>query len=88
MLEQNDLKAITEIKQQQSETLSEMMDEKIRGVKVLIENDIVKRMDTLFDGYKRTHEKQWELERNIEALQAQVNDLQERMDILEKKVSA
>lgn len=32
-----------------------MMEDKIRGVKVLIENDIGKRIDALFDGYKLTH---------------------------------
>ena len=80
---------------QQTETITQMMDEKIqgvrhemetmmedkiRGVKVLIENDIGKRIDALFDGYKLTHEKQWELEHKMELLE-------ERLERVEQKVS-
>ena len=43
--------------------LNENIKEEIRGVKILIENDVSKRIDSLFDGYKLAHEKQWELER-------------------------
>ena len=43
---------ILEVMQQQTETLVEMMDQKIRGVNVIIENDVCKRIDSLFDGYK------------------------------------
>ena len=57
-----------------------MMEDKIRGVKVLIENDIGKRIDALFDGYKLTHEKQWELEHKMELLE-------ERLERVEQKVS-
>lgn len=57
-----------------------MMEDKIRGVKVLIENDIGKRIDALFDGYKLTHEKQWELEHKIELLE-------KRLERVEQKVS-
>lgn len=80
---------------QQTETITQMMDEKIQGVrdemetmmedkiwgvKVLIENDIGKRIDALFDGYKLTHEKQWELEHKMELLE-------ERLQRVEQKVS-
>lgn len=76
------------VMQQQTDTIVEMVDQKIRDVKVFIENDIGKRIDTLFDGYKLAHEKQWELEHVTEKLKEQVNDLQTRLAILEKKVSA
>ncbi len=60
--------------------MENMMEDKIRGVKVLIENDIGKRIDALFDGYKLTHEKQWELEHKIELLE-------KRLERVEQKVS-
>ena len=49
--------------------LNENIKEEIRGVKILIENDVSKRIDSLFDGYKLAHEKQWELERKVEQLE-------------------
>ena len=36
--------------------LNENIKEEIRGVKILIENDVSKRIDSLFDGYKLAHE--------------------------------
>lgn len=70
------------------ERFNAKIEEEIRGVKVYIENDIGKRIDSLFDGYKLTHEKQWELERETEKLKEQVNDLQTRLALIEKKISA
>ncbi len=43
-----------------------------------IENDVAKRIDSLFDGYKLTHEKQWELERKVEALEKRIEQLEIR----------
>jgi len=37
--------------------------------KVFIENTVTKRIDSLVDGFKLTHEKQFELERKNEELQ-------------------
>ena len=65
--------------QQQIQGVRDEMEDKIRGVKVLIENDIGKRIDALFDGYKLTHEKQWELEHKMELLE-------ERLERVEQKV--
>lgn len=56
-------------------------------MKVFIENEVTKRIDALFDGYKLTHEKQWELERQTQALQQQVDDLQNRLAALESKIA-
>ena len=88
MLDQNDLQAIAqligsklekqrddilEVMQQQTDTLIEMMDSKIKEsetrINIKIENDVSKRIDSLFDGYKLAHEKQWELERKVEQLE-------------------
>ena len=56
-------------------------------INLKIENDIAKRIDALFDGYKLTHEKQWELERETEALKETVSDLQARLTALENKIA-
>ena len=56
--------------------LNENIKEEIRGVKILIENDVSKRIDSLFDGYKLAHEKQWELERKVEQLEKRLEALE------------
>lgn len=95
MLDQNDLQAIAqlidsklekqrddilEVMQQQTDTLIEMMDSKIKEsetrINIKIENDVSKRIDSLFDGYKLAHEKQWELERKMEQLEKRLEALE------------
>lgn len=71
-----------------TETVSRMIDASEHRMKVYMENQIGKRIDSLFDGYKLTHEKQWELERETEKPKEQVSDLQNRLALLEKKISA
>lgn len=66
-----------EIKIQDSETRT----------RVFIENEVSKRIDTLFDGYKLTHEKQWELERQTAVMKTQIEDLQARLAALENKIA-
>ena len=58
--------------------LNENIKEEIRGVKILIEIDVSKRIDSLFDGYKLAHEKQWELERKVEQLEKRLEALEAR----------
>ena len=70
------MEQIISVMQQQTDTLVEMMDQKIRDVKVIIENDVSKRIDSLFDGYKLAHEKQWELERKVEQLEKRLEALE------------
>ena len=47
------------------EGLEERLNAKIKEsearINIKIENEVCKRIDSLFDGYKLTHEKQWEL---------------------------
>ncbi len=69
------------------EQMAKMLDEQTRKIELKIENDVTKRIDALFDGYKLTHEKQWELERETAALKAQVDDLQIRLAALENKIA-
>ncbi len=67
--------------------MNQRLDDAETRTRVFIENEVSKRIDSLFDGYKLTHEKQWELERETEALKAQVDDLQARLSILENKIA-
>lgn len=57
-------------------------------VNMKIENEVTKRIDALFDGYKLAHEKQWETERQTEQLKDQVADLQTRVAALEDNRTA
>lgn len=76
------LNQIVQLFEEQTESLTKMMDEKIREsetrINLKIENDVTKRIDALFDGYKLTHEKQWELEREVE-------NIKRRLELLEAK---
>ena len=38
-------------------------------INIKIENELTRRLDALTDGYKLNHEKQYELERRVEALE-------------------
>ena len=77
--------------QEQTEVLTCMMDSKIEAsenrtagliqeaetrIKIMIENDVTKRLDALTDGYKLNHEKQYELERRMEALERRLERLE------------
>lgn len=67
--------------------IAQMLEDQTRQINLKIENEVSKRIDSLFDGYKLTHEKQWELEHRTEQLQSQVNDLQARLAALENKIA-
>ena len=74
------------LEQSEARTVQRMQDLETR-LSLKMENEIVRRIDSLFDGYKLTHEKQWELEHRTEQLQNQVNDLQARLAALENKIA-
>lgn len=69
------------------EQIAKLLDDQTRRIELKIENDVTKRIDALFDGYKLTHEKQWELERQAAAMKAQIEDLQTRLAALENKIA-
>ena len=69
-------------------SVQNMIEHSEHRMKIYLETEVSKRIDSLFDGYKLTHEKQWELEKETERLKKQVDDLQTRLTALEKKVSA
>lgn len=66
--------------QKQTEVLTKMVQDVELRINVKIENEVTKRIDSLFDGYKLVHEKQWELEHEVIALK-------ERLERLEAKVA-
>ncbi len=68
--------SLLEIIQQQSETTQAMISESEQRMKVYVENQVGKRIDSLFDGYKLAHEKQWELERKVEQLEKRLEALE------------
>ena len=67
-----------EVIQQQADTLQGMIGDSEQRMKIYIENDVGKRIDSLFDGYKLAHEKQWELERKVDQLEKRLEALESR----------
>ena len=63
----------------------ERMREEIKSseqrTRVYIENDVSKRIDALFDGYKLAHEKQWEMERKMQELEARLERLESLQNV-------
>lgn len=56
--------------------VAEMLEEHTRRIEIKIENEVSKRIDALFDGYKLTHEKQWELEKKVDSLEKRIERLE------------
>lgn len=81
--------------QEQTEVLTKMVDEKISQaenrlnkridkIELKIENEVTKKIEALFDGYKLTHEKQWEMQMET---QRELNEIKRRLDALENKTA-
>ena len=51
---------------------------RVSKLEMKIEHDVTKKIEVLFDNYKLTHEKQWELERRMEKLEQQMQEMQNR----------
>ena len=51
------------------EQVQELIDRRARQTEVLLENDVSRRIDSLFDGYQMAMEKQYELERRVARLE-------------------
>lgn len=64
---------------QSEERLEQKIKESEIRTKVYIENTVTKKIEALFDGYKLTHEKQWEMERRMDALEQRLEELQNRI---------
>ena len=96
MLEQFQIlfQAIQDVKNEVKESETRVMDytnskikESETRIKVYVENEVSKRIDALFDGYKLTHEKQWELERKTDEMQRQIENLQNRLSVIENSIA-
>lgn len=70
------------------DSVQKMIEDSEHRMKVYMELKLEKRLDSLFDGYKLTHEKQWELEHETRQLKEQIDSLETRLAVLEKKLSA
>ncbi len=78
-------KRLEEHTKQIEEMVEKRLDDHTRRIELKIENDVTNRINALFDGYKLCHEKQWELERQQETLQRQIDDIQVRLAVLENR---
>ena len=82
-MENNELlQQIAALFEQQEERINQrfnQVDDQFRKLELKIEHDVTNKIEALFDGYKLTHEKQWEMERQTEALQKQVDELRARL---------
>ena len=54
------------------EQVQELIDRRARQTEVTLENDVSRRIDSLFDGYQMAMEKQYELERRVARLEEAV----------------
>ncbi len=67
---------ITKMMESHMEQTKRLIDDQTLLINLKIENDVTKRIDSLFDGYKLTHEKQWELERKVDLLEKRIERLE------------
>ncbi|PWL70271.1 MAG: hypothetical protein DBY25_08140 [Clostridiales bacterium] len=90
-MENNELlQQIAALFEQQEERINQrfnQVDDQFRKLELKIEHDVTNKIEALFDGYKLTHEKQWEMERQTEALQKQVDELRARLEALESRIA-
>ena len=90
-MENNELlQQIAALFEQQEERINQrfnQVDDQFRKLELKIEHDVTNKIEALFDGYKLTHEKQWEMERQSEALQKQVDELRARLEALESRIA-
>lgn len=63
------LQQISAMMEVQQEEFSRKLEEHTKRIELKIEHDVTDKIEALFDGYKLTHEKQWELERKVEKLE-------------------
>ena len=85
------LEQIASMFKAQTERIEQKVDQKLqeqsKEIKLYIENRVEKRIEALFDGYKLTHEKQWEQENKINNLENDVDMLKAEVYALKQKVS-
>lgn len=53
-----------------------MLEQQTERIELKIELNVSKKIEALFDGYKLTHEKQWELEKKLAELERRIETLE------------
>ncbi|RKJ57125.1 hypothetical protein D7Y09_04610 [bacterium 1XD42-1] len=89
------LEQVLQAMQEQTEVLTKMISEKVAAeisaaetrINLKIENEVIGKMEALFDGYKLTHEKQWEMERKSQQMEEDISKLKARVSALEDKIA-
>ncbi|MCI8756641.1 MAG: hypothetical protein HFG18_08655 [Oscillospiraceae bacterium] len=89
------LEQVLQAMQEQTEVLTKMISEKVAAeisaaetrINLKIENEVIGKMEALFDGYKLTHEKQWEMERKSQQMEDDISKLKARVSALEDKIA-
>ena len=73
MATKDDIQILTSRLDRQEEKINDLPE-----ITLNLEKNLTTRLDSLFDGYKLTHEKQWELERKMEQLEKRLEALEIR----------
>ncbi|MCI9364563.1 MAG: hypothetical protein HFG17_09960 [Oscillospiraceae bacterium] len=89
------LEQVLQAMQEQTEVLTKMISEKVAAeisaaetrINLKIENEVIGKMEALFDGYKLTHEKQWGMERKSQQMEEDISKLKARVSALEDKIA-
>lgn len=81
------LEQVLQAMQEQTEVLTKMISETETRINLKIENEVIGKMEALFDGYKLTHEKQWEMERKSQQMEEDISELKARVSALEDKIA-
>ena len=58
------------------EQVVKMLEQQTERIELKIELEVSKKIEALFDGYKLTHEKQWELEKKMAELERRIENLE------------
>lgn len=64
----------------------ERVDEQFRDLRIYMENNIESRIEALFDGYKQVHEKQWEHDKRLTALENDMDIVKNELFSIKQKV--
>lgn len=64
--------------QQTKEEMRQEIKQSETRTQIYIENSVTKKIEALFDGYKLTHEKQWEMQRELDEIKRRLDALENR----------
>lgn len=64
---------------EQTEVLANMVHDAEVRINIKIENEVTKKIESLFDGYKLVHEQQWELQRKVDTIERRLEALEIRV---------